>query len=107
MSHKHDAILAAYRVFGLEGDEDFDTVRSAFRQRVKSVHPDTSGETTKDTVVRLQRMLKAYEVLRMYAPRFHELVLTPEEARAGGLRTIQVGDRTCQYLDGSWQYRRT
>lgn len=94
MSAKHDAILAAYRVFGLEGDEDFDTVRSAFRQRVKSVHPDTSGETSKDTVVRLQRMLKAYEVLRVYAPRFHDLLLTPEEARAGGLRTIQVGDRS-------------
>lgn len=94
MSDKHDAILAAYRVFGLEGDEDFDTVRTAFRQRVKAVHPDTSGKTGKDAVMRLQRMLQAYEVLRIYAPRFHELVLTPEEARAGGLRTIQVGDRS-------------
>lgn len=93
MDQKHDAIIAAYRVFGLEGDEDFDTVRSAFRRLVKSVHPDTAADSTKQTLARLQRMLKAYEVLRMYAPRFHELVMTPEEARAGGLRTVMVGDR--------------
>lgn len=93
MADKHDAILAAYRVFGLEGDEDFDTVRSAFRRLVKSVHPDTAADSSKQTLAKLQRMLKAYEVLRMYAPRFHELVLTPEEARAGGLRTVLIGDR--------------
>lgn len=94
MAQKHDAILAAYRVFGLEGDEDFDTVRSAFRRLVKAVHPDTAADSSKETLARLQRMLKAYEVLRVYAPRFHELVITPEEARAGGLRTITVGDRS-------------
>ena len=27
MNQKQDPIIAAYRVFGLEGDEDFETVR--------------------------------------------------------------------------------
>jgi len=37
--------------------------------------------------------LKAYEVLRLYAPRRHDLEITPEEARKGGLRTIRIEDR--------------
>jgi len=94
MAQKQDAIQAAYRVFGLDGDEDFDTVRTAFRQRVKTVHPDTSGDASKETLARLQKMLKAYEVLRIYAPRYHNLEITPEEARKGGLRTVMIGDRS-------------
>lgn len=94
MDERHDAILAAYKVFGLEGDEDFDIVRSKFRKVVKAVHPDTASEgDSRELANQLQRMLKAYEVLRMYAPRYEELALTPEEARKGGLRTVTIGDR--------------
>ena len=44
MDERHDAILAAYKAFGLEGDEDFDTVRTKFRKVVKAVHPDTASQ---------------------------------------------------------------
>jgi curved DNA-binding protein CbpA len=93
MNQKQDPIIAAYRVFGLEGDEDFETVRKTFRSVIKTVHPDTSGDQSAKAVGKLQRMLKAYEVLRVYAPRYHELTITPEEARKGGLRTVFVGER--------------
>ncbi|PWE16971.1 hypothetical protein DDZ18_09695 [Marinicauda salina] len=92
----HESVIReAYKALGLRGDEDFETVKSAFRKRVKSVHPDTSEEpATAETLKALQRMLKAYELLRHHAPRYFELGVTPEEARKGGLRTVDVGERT-------------
>ncbi len=94
MTDRAKLITRAYEALGLMGDEDFDVVKAAFRKRVKTVHPDTS-EATPQTLARLQTLLKAYEVLRQYAPRRHALVITPEEARKGGLRTVQIGeDRT-------------
>ena len=92
MSANPQAILAAYKAFGLQGDEDFCEVRARFRALVKQVHPDTAGDDPK-LVGKLQRLLKAYEVLRVYAPRRHDLEITPEEARKGGLRTIKIEDR--------------
>ncbi|MGY6626903.1 MAG: DnaJ domain-containing protein [Oceanicaulis sp.] len=92
MSDKPEALLAAYRVFGLDGDEDFGEVRARFRALVKTVHPDVTA-TTPQTIAKLQRMLKAYEVLQIHAPRRHDLEITPEEARKGGIRTIKIEDR--------------
>jgi hypothetical protein len=92
MSEKPEALLAAYRAFGLTGDEDFGEVRARFRALVKTVHPDVTPSTPQ-TITRLQRLLKAYEVLRIYAPRRHDLEITPEDARRGGIRTIRIEDR--------------
>ncbi len=86
------AVRAAYKMFGLKGGEDFSEVRACFRARVKEVHPDTAGETP-ETLGQLQKLLKAYEVLRMYAPRRVDFEITPDEARKGGLRTIKIEDR--------------
>ncbi|MCH8490368.1 MAG: J domain-containing protein [Oceanicaulis sp.] len=92
MNDKPEALLAAYRVFGLTGDEDFSEVRARFRALVKTVHPDVTPSTPQ-TIAKLQRMLKAYEVLRIHAPRRHDLEITPEQARKGGIRTIKIEDR--------------
>lgn len=92
MSANPQAILAAYKAFGLQGDEDFSEVRARFRALVKQVHPDTAGDDPK-LMVKLQRLLKAYEVLQIYAPRRFDLEITPEEARKGGLRTLKIEDR--------------
>lgn len=92
MTDRAKAILGAYKAFGLEGDEDFGEVRARFRAMVKTVHPDTV-EATPETLAKLQRLLKAYEVLRLHAPRRHDLEITPDEARKGGLRTIKIDDR--------------
>lgn len=93
MSEPHEAIVKAYKVFGLEGDEDFSVVRDRFRTVIKDVHPDTAESNDAKTVAKLQRMLKAYEVLRRFAPRRHDITITPEEARKGGIRTIKIQDR--------------
>lgn len=82
----------AYEAFGLKGDEDFTQVRARFRERVKQVHPDTAGSEP-GVVLELQRLLVAYEVLRVHAPRLHDYEITPEEARKGGLRTIKADGR--------------
>ena len=92
MSANPEALIAAYKAFGLGGGEDFSEVRARFRALVKQVHPDTVEETPQ-TIAKLQKLLKAYEVLRIYAPRRHDLEITPEEARKGGLRTIKIADR--------------
>lgn len=92
MSDKPEALLAAYRAFELTGDEDFGEVRARFRALVKTVHPDVTPPTPQ-TIARLQRLLKAYEVLRIHAPRRHDLEITPEDARKGGIRTIRIDER--------------
>lgn len=92
MSGNPQAILAAYKAFGLQGDEDFTEVRARFRALIKQVHPDTAGDDPR-LMGKLQRLLKAYEVLQIYAPRRFDLEITPEEARKGGLRTIKIDDR--------------
>ncbi|MCC5995173.1 MAG: DnaJ domain-containing protein [Oceanicaulis sp.] len=92
MSAKPEALLAAYRAFGLTGDEDFSEVRARFRALVKTVHPDVTP-TTPQTIAKLQRLLKAYEVLRIHAPRRHDLEITPDDARKGGIRTIRIEER--------------
>lgn len=87
-----ELILAAYTAFGLEGDEDFDLVRKRFRALIKEVHPDTAGEDPK-LLARLQRLLQAYEVLKLHAPRRFDLEITPDESRKGGLRTVKIDNR--------------
>lgn len=85
-------IVAAYKLFGLEGGEDIDAVRAGFRQKIKDVHPDTAGDDP-EKIAELQKMLAAYEVLKKYAPRRFELTITPDEARKGGLRTVKIHER--------------
>lgn len=92
MSDNSQALQAAYKIFGLKGHEDFTQVRARFRALVKQVHPDTADQSPQ-TLAKLQKLLKAYEVLRIYAPRRFDLEITPEEARKGGLRTIKIDDR--------------
>ncbi|WP_128476426.1 J domain-containing protein [Halorussus pelagicus] len=49
----------AYRVLGLDADADSDEVRRAYRQRVKSVHPDRESGDEEE----FKRVTEAYEVL--------------------------------------------
>lgn len=92
MSGNQEALQAAYKAFGLKGGEDFSQVRARFRALIKQVHPDTADQTPQ-SIARLQKLLKAYEVLRVYAPRRFDLEITPDDARKGGLRTIKIEDR--------------
>ena len=41
-SEREDA--AAYRVLGLDPDADADAIESAYRERIKEVHPDRGGD---------------------------------------------------------------
>jgi curved DNA-binding protein CbpA len=93
MSDHQRALAAAYQAMGLRPGDDFDCVKAAFRGAVKSLHPDKTPDTP-ETRKNLQRLLAAYEVLRVHAPRTYHLVLTPDEARKGGLRTLDFGERS-------------
>jgi hypothetical protein len=50
----------AYRVLGLDADATADEVRRAYRERVKSVHPDRDGGDEAE----FKRVTEAYEVLK-------------------------------------------
>lgn len=88
-----EPVRAAYKVFGLEPEADYDQVRAAFRAKAKAAAP-AEGEASPATLKKLQVLLRAHDILKEYAPRSTELVLTPEEARKGGLMTIHIEDRS-------------
>lgn len=50
----------AYRLLGLDPDADFEEVRQAYREKVKSVHPDRDGGDEDE----FKRVNEAYEVLQ-------------------------------------------
>ena len=52
-------VAQARAVLGVEPDADAGTVRSAYRERVKEVHPDTDGGDEEE----FKRVREAYEVL--------------------------------------------
>lgn len=86
------AVEAAYHVLDLPTGADFHEVRARFRALVKTVHPDTAAPTP-ETLARLQGLLGAYDTLRQHAPRRHELVVSPDLARRGGVRTVRIDQR--------------
>ena len=88
-----EPVRAAYKVFGLEPEADYGQVRAAFRAKAEAAAP-AEGEASPATLKKLQVLLRAHDILKEYAPRATELVLTPEEARKGGLMTIQIEDRS-------------
>lgn len=92
MNATRQAVEAAYHVLDLPPGADFGEVRARFRARVKTVHPDTAAPTP-ETLARLQQLLSAYDTLRHNAPRRHELIVSPEIARQGGVRTLRIEER--------------
>mgnify|MGYP006306142661 CR=1 FL=1 len=93
MTDHQRALAAAYKALGLNPGDDFDLVKVAFRREVGAFSPETTPDTP-ETRKHLQRLLSAFEVLRIHAPRTFDLVLTPDEARKGGLRTVDFGERS-------------
>ena len=53
------SVAEAYRTLGLDADADAEAVRRAYRERVKSVHPDREGGDEEEFL----RVKKAYERL--------------------------------------------
>lgn len=92
MNATRQAVEAAYHVLDLPPGADFGEVRARFRARVKTVHPDTATPTP-ETLARLQQLLSAYDTLRDSAPRRHDLIISPETARQGGVRTLRIEER--------------
>lgn len=89
MNATRQAVEAAYHILDLPPGADFSEVRARFRTRVKSVHPDIAAPTP-ETLADLQRLLSAYDTLRDTAPRRHQLIVSPEFARRGGVRTVRI-----------------
>ena len=54
--------MRALGVLGLETDADFPTVKKAFRERAKKVHPDVAPGA--EAAAEFQKIQVAYEVLR-------------------------------------------
>jgi len=60
--HDPEAVDTAYAALGLAPDADADAVRSAYRERVKEVHPDHGGDEAA-----FKRLQDAYTTVRAHA----------------------------------------
>ncbi|ADN01514.1 J domain-containing protein [Spirochaeta thermophila] len=57
-------ILAAFRVLGVEPGSPYDTVKQAYREKLKKVHPDRAGKEQEEAATReTQRLNEAFETL--------------------------------------------
>ncbi len=71
-SPSRDPIAAAFDVLGLPVDATEDAVQSAYREQVKSVHPDQGGDPEA-----FKRLLEAYTVARAAAAGREDPVSAP------------------------------
>ncbi|MHA6289261.1 J domain-containing protein [Maricaulis sp. CAU 1757] len=89
----HDlSILEAYAAFGLAPDAGVRAAKSAFRERVKMLHPDVTPAST-ESLFELSRIVAAIEVIRAAGPISLELSLSADEARTGVTRTLRCDGR--------------
>jgi DnaJ-class molecular chaperone len=55
--------MRALEVLELEGDPDFEEIKTAYRRLAKASHPDVAGDDP-DAAKRFQTIQASYEVLR-------------------------------------------
>jgi hypothetical protein len=56
-------VAEAYQVLGITGGSDLKTVTTAFRQRVKGLHPDTR-DGDRSTEPQLRKLMAAYQLIK-------------------------------------------
>ncbi len=85
-------IAAAYAAFGLEPGAGLIIAKRAFRERVKTLHPDTT-EPTPEALSRLAMIVDAIRYLERTLPTCMEIEVTAHQARHGLTRSLRSGDR--------------
>lgn len=86
-------VVAAYAAFGLEPGAGLNAAKRAFRDQVKTLHPDTT-EPTPQALTRLAAIVDAIRFLEKFLPTCLEVEITAEQARRGLTRSLRSGERT-------------
>ncbi|MGK0267346.1 MAG: hypothetical protein ACI82N_001599 [Maricaulis sp.] len=85
-------IAAAYAAFGLEPGAGLIAAKRAFREQVKTLHPDTT-EPTPEALSRLAAIVDAVRYLEKTLPACMEIELSAHQARQGLTRSLRSGER--------------
>ena len=85
-------VAAAYAAFGLEPGAGLIAAKRVFRERVKTLHPDTT-EPTPDALSRLAAIVDAIRYLERTLPACMEIEVTAHQARHGLTRSLRSGGR--------------
>ncbi|WP_339748559.1 J domain-containing protein [uncultured Maricaulis sp.] len=85
-------VVAAYAAFGLEPGAGLIAAKRAFRERVKTLHPDTT-EPTPEALSRLAAIVDAIRFLEKTLPACMEIGISAHQARQGLTRSLRSGDR--------------
>jgi hypothetical protein len=85
-------VAAAYAAFGLEPGAGLIAAKRAFREQVKTLHPDTT-EPTPQALSRLAAIVDAIRYLEKALPACMEIEVTALQARQGLTRSLRSGER--------------
>lgn len=92
MDAKTDRIEAAYRTLGLPPGASLGAAKDAFRERVKSLHPDCTPPTD-TTLSALSDAIAAMRCLESLSPLTIDLEVTASAALQGATRLVSHGLR--------------
>lgn len=91
MTSRVTSIDAAFRTLGLSPCAGLSAAKTAFRDLVKTLHPDVSTPD-ETSLSRLADIVAAMRYLDDHLPACLELEITPDEAVRGVTRTLRVGE---------------
>jgi len=92
MTSRVQSIREAYAVLGLEPCAGFIAAKSAFRERAKALHPDTTTPTP-DTLSELADIVAAIRFLEANRPACLEVEISAFDAEMGVARALKFGDK--------------
>ena len=92
MSVRVCSIREAYAVLGLEPCAGFGAAKSAFRERVKTLHPDQTPPT-QDTLSELADIVAAIRLIETQRPSCLEIEISVFDAEMGAARALKLGEK--------------
>lgn len=93
MTSRVVSLDAAFAVLGVAPMDGVAAARSAFRSRVKRLHPDVTPPTAA-TLAELAHIVAAMDYIRASAPVCLEIEITAAQAERGLTRTLRHGDKS-------------
>jgi len=92
MTSRVESISEAFEALGLEPDAGLPAAKSAFRARVKTLHPDVNPPTP-ESLSELVRIVSAMEFIEAHRPVCLEIEVSAREALYGVTRTLRSGEK--------------
>jgi hypothetical protein len=87
------SVASAYATFGLLPEAGLDVAKKAFRDLVKTLHPDITPATPA-TLSRLAHIVAAMRYLETMIPACMEVEISESQAKSGTTRSLRTGDKS-------------